>query len=218
MPVPANPKIYHITAIANLRRIVPDEELVSDAVMIERGGPEVEVGMSNIKKARLARPVECHPGLMVGGCVPFYFCSRSVMLYLLHMSNHPDLGWREGQEPIVHLEADLREAVAWADHNRRRWAFSLSNARAVYAEFRRDLDNLGEIDWGAVAANTWSGNGVPVDTKENKQAEFLVDRSFPWRLVTRIGVLSRRMFGEVQDVLATARHKPKVEIRSNWYY
>src|SRR6185437_7087483 len=126
MPVPDHPKIFHITPASKLPRIIEDGELLSDAAIIGRGGNNVPVGMSNIKRARLVRPVDCHPGLMVGGCVPFYFCSRSVMLFMLHKSNHPDLDWREGQEPIVHLEADMREAVSWAERARRRWAFSLS--------------------------------------------------------------------------------------------
>jgi hypothetical protein len=218
MPVPADPKIYHITPVSKLPRIIADGELLSDAAIIARGGRNQPVGMSNIKKARLARPVDCHDGLMVGGCVPFYFCSRSVMLFMLHKSNHPDLDWREGQEPIVHLEVDLHEAVEWATRHRQRWAFSLSNARAGYAEFRRDTARLCEVDWDAVATKTWSGPGVPSDVKENKQAEFLVENSFPWSLVTRIGVLSRKVFGEVHNALEEAEHQPKIEIRRDWYY
>ncbi len=49
--------------------------------------------------------VKCHPGTKVGEYVPFYFCPRSVMLYILYMGNHPELGYRGGQAPIVHLSA-----------------------------------------------------------------------------------------------------------------
>ena len=66
--------------------------------------------------------LDSHPDLYVGNCVPFYFCPRSVMLYVLHMGNLPDLGYRGGQEPIVHLEADLLGTVDWANCNQRRWA------------------------------------------------------------------------------------------------
>ncbi len=218
MPVPAHPKIYHITPVSKLPRIIADGELLSDAIIVGRGGPNVQVGMGNIKRARLQRPVECHRGLMVGACVPFYFCSRSVMLYLLHRSNHPELDWRDGQEPIVHLEADMRDAVAWANRQGHRWAFSLSNARTGYAEFRRDLANLPDINWDAVEARQWGGSGVSSDVKEHKQAEFLVENSFPWALVTRIGVLSRKIYGEVHNALEDAGHKPRVEMRPEWYY
>jgi len=43
----------------------------------------------------------------VGDCVPFYFCPRSVMLYLIYQGNHPDLQYHGGQDLVLHLEADL---------------------------------------------------------------------------------------------------------------
>ncbi len=49
------------------------------------------------------------------------------MLYLMHMKN-PELAYKGGQEPILHLVADLRQTVNWANENHRRWAFSTSNA------------------------------------------------------------------------------------------
>lgn len=49
------------------------------------------------------------------------------MLYLIFRQND-ELSYEGGQEPIVHLEADLAETVAWAEANDKRWAFTLSNA------------------------------------------------------------------------------------------
>lgn len=62
------------------------------------------------------------------------------MLYLLHRSNHPELSYRGGQGPIIHLEADLKESVAWAEGNGLRWAFTLSNAGAYY--FAEDCEAI----------------------------------------------------------------------------
>ena len=52
-PVPAQPKIYHITHVDNLAAIVREGVLVSDATMLARGGPSVTIGMSEIKKRRI---------------------------------------------------------------------------------------------------------------------------------------------------------------------
>ena len=71
--------------------------------------------MSTIKRRRLELPVDCHPGTSVGEFVPFYFCPRSIMLYLLIRGNHPELHYQGGQEPILHLVADLYEVVEWAN-------------------------------------------------------------------------------------------------------
>src|SRR5436309_12641383 len=98
--------------------------------------------MSDIKQRRLTLPLGCHNDLRVGECVPFYFCPRSVMLYLLHRGNHPNLTYSGGQRPIIHLESDLNATVEWVETKGRRWAFTLSNAGAFYCEARCNLDQL----------------------------------------------------------------------------
>jgi hypothetical protein len=175
--------------------------------------------MDNIKKRRLNElTLVSHADLHVGDCVPFYFCPRSIMLYLIHQANHPELKYRGGQESIVHIEADLRASVAWAQQNNKRWAFTLSNAGAYYFEDRCDLAKLNEINWDAVQATRWSGIGIEPSVKEGKQAEFLMEHYFPWHLVERIGVLSTGIYRQVTNALPAGGHRPRVEIRQEWYY
>jgi hypothetical protein len=144
---PQRPKIYHITHVDNLRSVVADGGLLSDAEMLARGGPVQVIGMSAIKRRRIQElEVSCHTGTKVGDYVPFYLCPRSVMLYVIHCANHPELAYRAGQGPIVHLEADLHRVIQWADATGVRWAFSLSNAGAYYTEFRSRVEDLDELD------------------------------------------------------------------------
>lgn len=155
--VPAQPKIYDITHVDNLPRIIADGRLLSDATIAAQGGPAVVFGMSEIKRERIEElDVACHPGTKVGDYVPFFFCPRSVMLYVLHRGDNPELTYHGGQDPIVHLEADLCEVIAWADKQRRLWAFSLSNAGAFYAQFRSRLDELNQLNWEATAATDFA--------------------------------------------------------------
>ena len=160
----------------------------------------------------MALSLGSHPDLRVGACVPFYFCPRSVMLYVIRQANHPQLSYRGGQAPIVHLEADMRSTVAWAEDRDLRWAFTLSNAGARYFEDRSDLGQLDEIDWNAVRAREWR------DCKDGKQAEFLIEQWFSWTLVSRIGVMSQQIGQEAAAALEAAAHRPPVEIRREWYY
>lgn len=213
MPFPAQPKIYHIVHVDNLASIVAEGCLWSDAVMTNRSGGTV-IGMSSIKQRRLGLPVSCHSGLNVGDCVPFYLCFRSFMLYVIHRANHEKLAYRGGQQPIVHLEADLHRVVAWAEANGKRWAFSLSNAGAYYTQFRAQLDQLQEINWVGVAATDFRS----AEVKEAKQAEFLVEQFFPWHLVERIGIHSSGIAPRVARAMAGATHRPKVEVQPSWYY
>ncbi|MHB1216852.1 MAG: type II toxin-antitoxin system toxin DNA ADP-ribosyl transferase DarT [Alphaproteobacteria bacterium] len=214
MSVPPKIKIYHITHVDNLPSIIREGCLVSDAVMIERGGPIAAIGMSKIKTRRLTIPLDCHDGDFIGDYVPFYFCSRSVMLYVIHCANHEELIYRGGQPPIIHLEADLSEVIKWAKSVSARWAFTLSNAGAYYVKSRADLSRLDEIDWDSVAARDWRASEV----RERKQAEFLVHESFPWHLVERIGTSTVSTKAKVDEALRASTHRPRVEIKSDWYY
>ena len=212
MSVPANPKIYHICHIDRLRSIVAEGALLCDAEIARRPPIGTIIGMTGIKQRRLALTLSSHPDIRVGDCVPFYFCPRSIMLYLIYRANHDALVYRGGQGSIIHLEADLRRTVAWADNHRQRWAFTLSNAGSSYFEDRCDLLQLHEIDWDAVAARNWQ------QCKDGKQAEFLLEGRFPWTLVSRIGVFSREVYQQTVAVIATAEHRPGVDIKRQWYY
>lgn len=213
MPIPPQPKVYHIVHVDRLASIVADGYLWCDAEIGRRALPGTTIGMGAIKQRRLEElTLNSHPDLHVGDCVPFYFCPRSVMLYLIHQGNHPELTYRGGQGSIIHLEADLQSVVAWANQQGRRWAFTLSNAGSRFFEDRCDIAQLNEIDWDAVQATNWR------QCKEGKQAEFLLEHSFPWHLVEHIGVHSRAISQQVAHALPTNGHRPPVEILAGWYY
>ena len=215
MKAPTHPKIYHIVHVDRLSSIISDDNLWCDAEIVRRSPPGTTIGMNGIKRRRLTGLIlKSYPDLHVGDCVPFYFCPRSIMLYLLYQANHPELEYRGGQGPIVHMEADLRASVAWAKTANQRWAFTLSNAGAHYFEDRCDLKQLGEVNWDAVQANQWSGTSI----KEGKQAEFLIEYSFPWHLIERIGVHSTGVYQQVINMLPKHGHRPLVEIKPEWYY
>lgn len=212
MALPAQPKIFHICHVDRLASIVAAGGLLSDAAVVQAAVPGTVIGMNHIKQRRLQElRLNSHPGLYVGQCVPFYFCPRSVMLFLIHRQN-ADLAYKGGQGPIIHLEADLHATVAWANAQPRRWAFTLSNAGSRYFEDRADLARLGDVDWDAVAARNWSA------CREAKQAEFLLEHSFPWHLVERIGVLSQPIATQVAQTLPVGGHRPPVQILPAWYY
>ncbi len=213
MTIPVRPKLYHIAHVDRLPSIVADQCFWCDREVLRRAPAGTTIGMSSIKQRRLNEiHLSSHPDLYVGDCVPFYFCPRSVMLYLIWKGNHPELNYRDGQGPIVHFEADLRSVVAWANQHDRRWAFTLSNAGSYFFEDRCDLAHLNEVDWNAVQATDWR------QCKDEKQAEFLLELSFPWHLVDRIGVYSGTTYQRVASALPANGHRPAVEIRREWYY
>ncbi|MDR0379578.1 MAG: DUF4433 domain-containing protein [Candidatus Accumulibacter sp.] len=208
------PKIYHITHVNNLAAIANDGFIWCDAKMARRM-PTV-IGMDRIKRRRLydLRPFS-HPNRCVGDFVPFYFCPRSVMLYTIYRNDHPGLGYRGGQDPIAHIEADLHKVVAWAESGRIPWCFTTSNAGAFSFEDYSDLESLEMIDWEAVGDCNWGRNQK---VKYAKQAEFLFGEGFPWHLIERIGVCSQITYDQALRAFPDHGHRPRLEIIPDWYY
>jgi hypothetical protein len=136
------------------------------------------------------------------------------MLYVIHRANHHELTYRGGQGPIVHLQADLHAAIAWAERAKVRWAFSLSNGGASYAEFRSLVTDLDQLDWPAFEATDFQ----PAEVKEHKQAEFLVHGRFPGELFERVGVSSTAIQARAAAALAGAGRRIPIDIREDWYF
>ena len=214
MAPPDRPRLFHIVHVDRLRSIVADGFLWSDAEVRRRQPAGTTIGIDEIKRRRLDKGLVAHDGLHVGDCVPFYFCPRSVMLYVIHMASQPQLAYRGGQGPVVHLVADLHETVTWADQHFHRWAFTDGNAAAGYTQDYADLEELHRVNWDSVRARNWSDPIV----KESKQAEFLLEDSFPWSLVRGIGVRSQRVLERAAEAFQGADHEPPVAITPNWYY
>ena len=205
--------IFHITHLDNLPAILADECLWSDYEVLKTQNRRTVIGFDTIKKRRLEElPVSCHPSTNVGHYVPFYFCPRSPMLYVIHRRN-AELTYQGGQDRIVHLVSRLGVAIQNAAG--RPWAFSDGNAGARYARFSNDLAQFDEfVDWNAVQATDWSDSTV----KERKQADFLVHQRFPWTGFFAIGVIDQSVADEVQRILALQDHCPTVAVKRDWYY
>lgn len=214
MQPPKNIKIYHIVHVDRLSSILQHGGLYCDAHVVRNALPGTTIGISRIKDRRLTHPLTSYHDLHVGDCVPFYFCPRSVMLYIIWRANHQNLTYRGGQKPIIHLVADLEKVVDWANNHQKRWAFTTSNAGAKEFNDYNSLDNLNEVNWDAVSACSWSDE----DIKAKKQAEFLMEEFFPWHLIESIGVRSKHTLTDVEKIINSNSYKPEVSVETKFYY
>lgn len=202
-PVPT--PIYHITDLANLRRIVDAGGLYSDVAMAEH---DCEViGYDHIKKRRATEiRVECCGNRFVGEFVPFYYCPRSPMLYTI---NKGKTGRPAGcQKTIIHLVSSVEAALVNAND----WAISDGNAGAFHSLFTNNLAELGNLDWKAIRATNWQG------MTHQKMAEFLVVDFFPWKAVERVGCMDPKTATEVREILDGTVHCPMAFVERSWYY
>lgn len=215
MKVPDNPKIFHIVHIDHLYSIIHDGGLFSDAIMSQR--PDVygtKIGMDHIKERRMQKRIGNSGEGVVGEYVPFYFCPRSVMLYIMYKSDHSDITYRGGQEPIIHLVSDVNSAIKKATEEGRQWLFTDKNAGTGYAEFFNDTKDFDKLQWDLIKLNDFR----PQQVKDAKQSEFLVKNTFPWELITHIVVYNETTKQKVEELTKDTKHKPVVKVIKEWYY
>ena len=216
--VPDQPKIYHIVHIDRLASILDTGYLLSDSSVLYRRIGGTVIGDSQIKERRLRKPLSTYPALNVGDCVPFYFCPRSVLLYLNWKAGQAQLTGAsapesdDGQDRIVHLVADLETVVRHANANKVRWVFTDVNASTNHARDFTDFSQLDQLDWDTINATHWQGKA------DLKAAEFLVDGRFPTHLVERIGVKLQSVQHRVVRMLQQRGISIPVVVMRNWYY
>lgn len=213
--MPDNPKIFHIVHIDHLASIIKDNKLFSDAVMSRRPDEYgTKIGMGHIKERRLKKQISGDGHGVVGQYVPFYFCPRSVMLFIMFKRQHPDISYRGGQEPIIHLVSDVDSVIEWARSKSKKWAFTNTNAGAGYAEFFYRKEDMSVLKWDLIRLKDFR----PQEVKDAKQSEFLVWESFDWELIKGIAVYNESTRKQVEKILEGSKHKPVVKVVEEWYY
>ncbi len=203
-----NRAIYHITHVENLASIIQQARLWSDAQRVAQGFASTNIGYSHIKARRMRRTVTVAAGGTLGEYVPFNFCARSVMLFVVAQGHE---NYADGQKPIVHLVSSIQAVQA----SGRPWFFTDRHADLGYAEQIDSLERLDEVDWAVMPVRQWGGDE---EVKEKRQAEFLVHDWCPWTAIEAIGVIDQEVAARVTAAIAGAAHRPRVEIHRDWYY
>src|SRR5947208_12538957 len=128
----------------------------------------------------MKRPVLVAAGGTLGQYVPFNFCPRSVMLYVVSQGHQDYSG---GQRPIIHLVSSIQTAITTG----RSWFFTDRHADLGYAQQFGSLGALDKVDWQLMPLQYWGGD---TEVREKRQAEFLIHDSCPWTTINSIGVIN----------------------------
>jgi hypothetical protein len=202
--------IYHITHIDNLSGIVTSGGLLATNFL---HSSVVSVAYNHIQRRRSQKAVPS--GGNLHDHVPFYFCPRSPMLYVIHTK--PDqMQYKDGQVPMLHLVSDTAAVL----DRHLRFTFTDRHAVLDYAEFFEDLNLLPtKLDWSAIGARSWANTQDAPVRKERKQAEFLVHRFMPFDLIQSIGVHDLSIKQQVQQIfMRVGKTPPPIEVQRGWYY
>lgn len=205
-------RIYRITHIENLRQILEQGGIWCGNEMSRQNLPYVRIGNRDLTLKRSEREVTCCEGGNLNDYVPFYFCPRSVMLYLIHKRHESTYGG--GQEPVIHLISSVEEI----QRSSIPCLFTDKQAYGRYANQIDVLNRLSELDWDAIKSNDWGYQEKVPDRRERKMAEFLAYRFVPWELIAGIGVYNKRYKDQAEQILATHMDRTKVQVMTAWYY
>ncbi|GIF77340.1 type II toxin-antitoxin system toxin DNA ADP-ribosyl transferase DarT [Asanoa siamensis] len=213
---PRDQWIYHFTHMDNLQRIFSTGRLLCD-VAARDGQTRTEVGDPAIKQSRRLRPVLAGPGGLVGDYVPFYFASRSPMMYRIacdHRDSKPDC-YAGGDRPLVYLVTTIGAVVDAG----LAWVGTDGNAATATSEFTADLGSLSTmVDWPLMMAERWSNAQDDMDRQRRRQAEFLVHDALPTQLIRWIATYSDQHRSQAGRLISGHPLAERIIVRPKWYY
>lgn len=202
------PPIYHFTDGTNLEAILAARELRAH----RSADNTTDIADPTIKKRRTRITVLCGPGGVVADYVPFYYATRSPMLFSIKSGNVP--GVSPDQRRLVYFvsstEAVVEAGLAYVITN--------GNASAAFTRSFDDIAYLAEVDWALMAERHWANNADDNDRRRRRGAEFLVHGAVPLGLVSGMGVYDAAVKQRVDAILAASGVALPVSIRKNWYF
>jgi hypothetical protein len=206
--------IYHITHIENLLSIINSGGLWSDNECLRQNAAPVNIAYQNLKARRRPTVVPVAAHGVLGDYVPFYFTTRSPMLYTITRGNVP--GVRVYQRDIIYLVSSI-ERVVQEDCT---WCFTDGHAVEVLSHFYTEYADLNQVDWATIQSRYWRDTVNDPDRKRKKQAEFLVHRFFPMAWIQEIGVFTPSSLTRVRDILEpfATYSALNVAVHADWYY
>lgn len=206
MRLAALPRIFHFTDVANLGSIMADGCVKAH----RRARCNVDIGDQSVKRRRGTVTVPCGPEGTVGDYVPFYFATRSPMLFSISCGNVT--GVSAEQRRLAYVIADT-EAAYEAELD---CVFTDGNAAAAISDFEDDPDRLGEhVDWPLMKQRYWANTDEDPDRRRRRMAEFLIHEEAPLGIVRGIAVYDQAMRGEAVAIVAGIL---PVAVRPGWYF
>lgn len=167
-----NIKLYRMTHVANIPHVLqhgivhssspnhnPDYVPIGDKTLID---------FRRTKKIR----IDVEQSIPLGDFIPFYFGIRMPMLYVMQRGgNFVEKAYNP--EEIIYVAISLKKILEKGYE----FFFTDGHATDFLTSFytKDSIDSLPELlDWDAIKAQNWSGDGIETDLKRRKQAEFLI--------------------------------------------
>lgn len=139
--------------------------------------------------------------------VPFYFASRSPMLYYLHKQTL-------NQNDIIYFMSNIQSVV----DNELSYVFTDAHAIRRLSNVYTDLSDLDKLDWDVMKSNYWYVINEDMNRKARRQAEFLVHGHVPLSACLGFAVYDKETKEKVEQMLTDADVVLPVAVRPGFYF
>ena len=207
MATPIPTPIYHFTHAENLDQVLQRGALICKNETERSRIQYRSAAFESVQAQRHEYAVPVSARGSIHDYVPFYFNSKSPMLYTIKCGNLPNI-------QMQHLVFFRSTAQAVADAGKD-FAFTDGHGIMSLSDYYDDLSELDQVPWQVVNAQYWKDH---VDGKRLRQAEFLVHQQLEWSLVDNVGVYSEEMKNWVSSRLLAGRQNPPVTVRRGWFF
>jgi len=148
--------------------------------------------------------VPIHPGGTLSDYVPFYFTSRSPMLYNIK-TGYNGIAMVPMKDIVIYV-ASLRSLHAEGV----KFVFTDQHAKLVTAEYFDNLDDLHRIDWDILANSDFQYDPAYPQKKDRYQAEALIHHELPCRSLRAVVCYNGAAKSRVEA--AVARYKLDIPV------
>ncbi len=142
--------------------------------------------------------------------LPFYFASRSVMLYRIKTGYNVK---QIHQTNIIYMVYRLKDIIDDIDY--------LFTDGHGYAKFTRWFDNieyLNEVDWKMIYQVKWNNTEDDSDRERRKQAEFWVKNELSLEKIAGIAVFDEAALEKVTVLCNTYQPNIPIRVVKDYYY
>ena len=142
--------------------------------------------------------------------LPFYFSSRSVMLYRIKS------GWEVeqlSQENIVHLVCKLEDISSKDDY-----LFSDGPGYARFTNWFDSIDFINELDWKTINDKNWSNTEEDSDKQRRKQAEFWTKHEITLDEILGLAVYNEAAKEKLEALCEKYDKKLEIKVKKTYYY
>lgn len=199
--------IYHFTHINNLSSVIQSGCILCKNAMSQQKRNYTSSAYASVQSHRQQHQVPVYPFGTIHDYVPFYFNSRSPMLYTIKCGNvagveMKDLVFFKSTVQIVQSSGAL-------------FAFTDGHGIMDLSDYYNNSSDLSELPWNVIQAQYWNQYD---DGKRLRQAEFLVHNQFSLDMISEIGVYNEDLRVAVERLLIGYPNLPSAEIKRSWYF